>query len=95
MKEHFNAVAGLVALFLVISAVLALAFHGMKDETLLAILATGSIGIAQQIAGMKPAVPPQPPGSTLALTQTVPLDSAAQPDPAPAIPLAPNGIDRP
>lgn len=94
MKEHFNAIAALVALFMVIAAVLVLTLHGMKDETLLAILATGSVSIAQQIAGIKPAVPPPPPGSTLALTQTVPPDNSAQPVPAPAIPLAKSGIER-
>lgn len=85
-------VASLIALFLVISAVLVLTFHGMKDETLLAILATGAVGIAQTIAGVKP-TPQQPPGSSLTLAQTV-APEAPQPVPAPAEALAPSGIDK-
>lgn len=49
-KDH---AAAIVALGMIASMVILLALHGMKDETLLAILATGSVGIANQIAGVK------------------------------------------
>lgn len=90
MKEHFNSVAALIALFMVVAAVLVLTLHGMKDETLLAILATGSVSIAQQIAGVKQPQTP-PPGSAMTLTQTVPPDPS-QPVPAPS--EAKSGIER-
>ncbi len=61
MKEHFQAVASLLALFMVIVTVIFLALHGMKDETLLAILATGAVGIANTIAGVKALVGQQQP----------------------------------
>lgn len=61
MKEHFQAVASLLALLLVIVTVIFLAVHGMKDETLLAILATGAVGIASTIAGVKPPTGTQQP----------------------------------
>ena len=68
IKEHFDRIAGLFTLVVVIAALLALIFHGMKDETVIAILATGSIGIANTVAGVVkasqqsqlPQVPQQP-----------------------------------
>lgn len=52
-KDHFNLVAGLISLAFIIGALLALIFHGMKDETVIAILATGSVGLANNITGVK------------------------------------------
>jgi hypothetical protein len=68
IKEHFDRIAGLLTLLIVIAALLALIFHGMKDETVIAILATGSIGIANTVAGVvkasqqsqSPQVPQEP-----------------------------------
>ena len=50
--------AGLAALAMIIGATLVLTLHGMKDETLLAILATGAVGIANAIAGVVQSSPP-------------------------------------
>lgn len=76
MKDHAGIMAALIALAMIVGATLVLTLHGMKDETLLAILATGAVGIANTIAGVpRPQSPP--PGTTVAtLTQT-------PPDPAP------------
>ena len=69
MKEHAGVIASLSALVIIIAAALALTFHGAKDETLLAILFTGAVGIANTIAGVKPATPP---GTTTYATNTTP-----------------------
>lgn len=55
--------AGLIALAMIVGATMVLTMHGMKDETLLAILATGAVGIANAIVGIKApgAQPPQNP----------------------------------
>lgn len=50
IKDHS---AALIALAMIAALVLFLTYHGMKDETLLAILATGAVGIANTIAGVK------------------------------------------
>jgi hypothetical protein len=60
MRDHANIIASLVALSLVIATILALTYHGLKDETLVAILATGAVGIANSIAGVKSGAPPPP-----------------------------------
>ena len=63
--SHWSNIQGLIALAMVVATVLVLTIHGMKDETLLAILATGAVTIAQNIAGVpKPQAPP--PGTTTA-----------------------------
>lgn len=50
IKDH---AASIVALGIIAIIFLVLALHGMKDETLLAILATGAVGVANAIAGVK------------------------------------------
>ncbi len=50
VKDHSS--ASLIALAMIVGTVVFLAAHGMKDETLLAILATGAVGIANTIAGV-------------------------------------------
>lgn len=50
IKDH---AAALLSLGIIAILVAMLTLHGMKDETLLAILATGSVGIANTIAGVK------------------------------------------
>lgn len=70
VKEHFSIIAGLFALAMIVASTLVLTLHGMKDETLLAILTTGAVGIANTIAGVKPQTTP-PPGTTIkTLSQT-------------------------
>ena len=66
MKEHAGILGSLAALLIIIGAGLVLIIHGAKDETLLAIIFTGAVTIAQTIAGIKPAAPP----GTTSITQT-------------------------
>lgn len=72
MEKHTPILAALVALAMIVGAALVLAFNGFKDETLLAILSTGAVGIASTIAGVKPSAPP--PGTTQVTATTTPPD---------------------
>ena len=79
-KEHGQMLGGLIALAMIVAATLVLTLHGMKDETLLAILATGAVGIASNIAGVpKPQTPP-PGTSSFTAINTAP--APLPPDPA-------------
>lgn len=64
MKEHAQIIASLAALALVLGTVIFLALHGMKDASLLVVLATAGAQVAYGIAGVKQQPPPPPAGST-------------------------------
>lgn len=53
IKEHG---AALLSLIIVGAIFMTLVLHGMKDETIVAILATGAVGIANNISGIKSAI---------------------------------------
>lgn len=72
LREHGKAVAGLIALAMIVGSILVLTVHGMKDETLIAILATGAVSIANTIAGVPSSPTTPPPGTTQVTATTVP-----------------------
>lgn len=80
MKEHTGILSSLAALIIIVAAALTITLHGAKDETLLAILFTGAVGIANTIAGVKSNAP-------LPSTTTTTATSIADP-PAVAPPAA-------
>ena len=88
MKEHAQILASLAALALVLGTVVFLACHGLKDASLLVVLATAGAQGAYGIAGVKQAAPPPPPGTTTATVATgAPIAPAASvPDPEQATP---------
>lgn len=80
MKDHINVIAALASLVVIVGAGIVLLIHGMNDETVLAILFTGAVTIAQTIAGVqKPSqsstettvvAPPAPPVTTRTTSTT-------------------------
>lgn len=80
MKEHAQILASLAALALVLGTVVFLACHGLKDASLLVVLATAGAQVAYGIAGVKQAPPPPAPGTTtVTATQTDPAKTEAVP----------------
>ena len=82
MREHAQLVGSLIALAMIVGASLALTFHGMKDETLLAILATGAVGIANTIAGVKTQTTTPPGTTSITATTAAPLAPSESPTPS-------------
>lgn len=59
-SSHIPTYAALTALILVLATSVWFVHAGMHEGTLLGVLITGAVGIAQSIAGIKPAPPPPP-----------------------------------
>lgn len=60
----------LVALAMLLGTALIMSQCGLKDSSLLVMILTGAVAIGQQIAGIKPANPPPPPGTSTTFVQT-------------------------
>lgn len=54
MKDHVATWASLAALVLILATAIWFVHAGMHEGTLLGVIITGAVGIAQAIAGIKP-----------------------------------------
>ncbi len=93
IREHG---AALLSLGMIGAIFLTLVLHGMKDETIVAILATGAVGIANTVAGVKPpssGAPPQIPQlPQLPQTPAPPPVVVVATPPAPEVPPVPDAV---